>query len=136
MGQNLSVLLMVVKVWMVDGGVSEQAVKQLFETVQSLCAAVTTLTNNMKQMMETVGQSNANPVNTTESEALRLAIREEVKEMKDREKMKSSIVVKGLEVPSNMDFGYVWKYILGPNKVLQLFDIVCIGRGMRLLIEI
>ena len=52
-----------------DGGVSEQAVEQLFETVKSLCAAVATLTNNMKQMMQTVGESNANSVNPTESEA-------------------------------------------------------------------
>ena len=43
-----------------DVGVSEQPGKQLFETVKSLCAAVATLTNNMKNMMETVGQSNAN----------------------------------------------------------------------------
>ena len=34
-----------------DGGVSEQAVKQLFETVKSWCAAVVTLINNMKNMM-------------------------------------------------------------------------------------
>ena len=39
-----------------DGGVSKQAMKQLFETVKNLCAAVYTLTNNMKHVMETVGQ--------------------------------------------------------------------------------
>ena len=39
-----------------DGGISEQTVKQLFETAKCLCAAVATLTNNMKQMVETVGQ--------------------------------------------------------------------------------
>ena len=74
-----------------DGGASEQAVKQLFETVKSLCAALATLTNNMKHMIETVGQSNSNPVNSTELEALRLTIREEVKEMVEREKWKSAI---------------------------------------------
>ena len=68
-----------------DGSVSEQAVKQLFETVKSLFAAVANLTNNMKHMMETVGQSNGNPVNRTESEAHRL-IREEVMEMEERER--------------------------------------------------
>ena len=57
-----------------NGGVSEQAVKQLFETVKSLGATLATLTSNMKQMMENVGQSNANPVNLAEAEALRLAI--------------------------------------------------------------
>ena len=36
----------------VDG---EKAVKQLFETVNSLCAAVGTATNNMKQLMQTAG---------------------------------------------------------------------------------
>ena len=46
-----------------DGGISEQDVEQLLETVNSLCAAVATLTNNMKQMMETTGQSNINHVN-------------------------------------------------------------------------
>ena len=60
-----------------DGDVIEQSVKQLFETVKSLCAAVATLTNDMKQMMKTVGQSNANPINPTETlgqKTLRLAI--------------------------------------------------------------
>ena len=65
---SLAVLLMEVDVWMV-------AVVQLFETVESLCVAAATLTNNMKQMMETVVQSNANPVNPNESETLRLIIR-------------------------------------------------------------
>ena len=37
-------------------------------------------------MNETDGQSNANPVNPTESEDLRLAIREEVQEMEERER--------------------------------------------------
>ena len=36
--------------------------KQLFWTVKSLCAAVATLTSNIKHMMETVCQSNAKPV--------------------------------------------------------------------------
>ena len=36
-----------------DDGFSEKAVKQLFEAVKSLCAAVATLANNMKQMIET-----------------------------------------------------------------------------------
>ena len=57
-----------------DDGVIEQAVKQLFETVQNLCCAVSNLTNNMKHMIETVSQANANPVDRTESEALRLTI--------------------------------------------------------------
>ena len=39
-----------------DGGASEQAVKQLLETVKNLDATVATLTNNMKNMMETVGR--------------------------------------------------------------------------------
>ena len=36
-----------------------------------------------------------------ESEALRLAISEEIKEMEETEKRKFSIVIKGLEVPSD-----------------------------------
>ena len=52
--------------------------------MKSLCATVATSVNNMKQMMETGGQSNDNPVNPTESEALRLTFREEVKEMEER----------------------------------------------------
>ena len=90
-----------------DVSVSEQAVKQLFDTVKSLCATVANLTNDMRMLrMENVGHSNANPVNTTESESFRLAIREEVKEMEEREKRKSSIVVKGLEEPCAREF---WK---------------------------
>ena len=89
--------------------------KQLFETVKSLFAIVATLTNNKNQIKETVGQSNANLVNQTESETLRLAIIAEIKEMKEREK----IVVKGFEVPSGREFMEVfmdvWKHILGPD---------------------
>ena len=50
--------------------------------------------------METVCQSNVNSVNRTESEDLRLAIGKEVKEMEEREKRKSLIVLTGLKVPS------------------------------------
>ena len=39
-----------------DGGASEQSVKQLFEIVKSLCAAVKTLTNDTKQLMQNVCQ--------------------------------------------------------------------------------
>ena len=52
--------------------------------------------------------------------------------MEERGKRKSSIVVKGLEVPSGREFVEVfedvWKHILGPDKVLQLSDIVCINK--------
>ena len=82
------------------------------------------------------------PLNPTESEDLRFAIREEVKEMEEREKKKFSIVLKGLEVPSGIVFVEVfedvWKYILGPDEVLQLFDIICISRDKilyRVIIE-
>ena len=83
--------------------------KQLFETVKSLCAAVVTLTNNMKNMMETVVQANGNPVNPTESEALRLTIRGEIKEIEEREKRKTSIFVKSLEMPSGREFVLVFE---------------------------
>ena len=50
--------------------------------------------------------------------------------------MKSSIVVKSMEVPSSSEFVEVfqdvWKYILGPDKVLQLSDIICISRNKKL----
>ena len=56
--------------------------------------------------------------------------------MEEREKRKSSMVVKGLEMPSGgefvEDFEDVWKYILVPDKVLQLSDIVCISRDKKL----
>ena len=77
----------------------------------------------------------ANPVNPTESKALRLTIREEVKEVKERQKRKSTIVVKSLKVLSGRElvevFYDVWKYILGTEKVLQLSDIVSISRDMK-----
>ena len=46
----------------------------------------------MKHMMKTVGQSNTNPVNSTESEV--------VKEFEEREKRESSSIVKCLLVES------------------------------------
>ena len=67
-----------------DGGASEQALKWLMETIKSLCAAVATFINNMKQMMETVGQSNANPVNPSDSVALRLDIQGDLVTLPDR----------------------------------------------------
>ena len=70
-----------------------------------MVAAVGTLTNIMKQLMHTVGQSNANPVNPTASKALKLAIREEVNEMEEREKRKSSIVVQCLLVET------LWRFL-------------------------
>ena len=74
--------------------------------------------------------------NPTESEALTLAIRKEFKEMKGKENRKSSIVVKGLELPSGKEivgiFEVVWKYNLGRDEVLQLSDIVCISRDKKL----
>ena len=91
-----------------DGGVSKQTVKQLFESVKTLCAAVVLLTNDMKHMMETVGQSYASSVYPTVSEALRFTIREEVKEMEEEDKEESSIVLKGLEVPSGREFVEVY----------------------------
>ena len=59
----------------------------LSETVKSLCTAVVTLKNRM----EIVNQSNANLGNPTESEALRLTIRKEVKDMEKRERERGSL---------------------------------------------
>ena len=116
-----------------DAGVSKQTVKPLFETVKNLCNAVAILTNNMNHMMETVGQLNINPVNPIQSEDLKLAIRQELKAMKEREKR---IIVKGLEVPSGREFVKVfqdfWKYISGPDKNFPFSDIVCINRDKKL----
>ena len=63
----------------------------------------------MKHMMETIGQSNDKTIKPNESEALRLTVREEVKEIDEREKRKSSIVVKGLEVPFFRQFVEVFE---------------------------
>ena len=56
--------------------------------------------------------------------------------MEERDKRKSSIVVRGLEMPSGRAFVEVlegvWKYILGPDEVLQLSNIVCITRDKKL----
>ena len=61
-----------------------------------------------------------NSVNPTESVVNKLAIREEVKQIKVREKRKPSIDVKRLEGPSGREFlevfEDVWRYILGPYK--------------------
>ena len=56
-----------------------------------------------------------------------------MEEMKERN---SSIVVKGLEVPSGREFVEVfedvWNNILGPDKVMQFSDIVCISRDKKI----
>ena len=65
-----------------------------------------------------------------------LIIREKVREMDDREKRKSLMVVNYLEVPSGREFVEVfedvWKHILGPDKVFYLSEIVCISRDNKL----
>ena len=57
-----------------------------------------------------------------------------LQEMEEREKT-SLIVVKGLEVTSCTEFVEVFedfeKYILSPDKVLQLSDIVSISRDKK-----
>ena len=48
-----------------DGDASEEAVKKLFETANSLYATVAAMKSHIKNMMETFDQANANPVNPT-----------------------------------------------------------------------
>ena len=50
--------------------------------LESLRDTVATLTKNVKEMMETVGQSNANLVNPTESEALDLLLERRIRKWK------------------------------------------------------
>ena len=63
-------------------------------------------------------------------------MREEVKELEESEKRKILIVVKGFEVPSVREFMEVfedfWKCILGPDKVLQFSEIVCIRKDKKI----
>ena len=66
----------------------------------------------MQNMMETACQGNANPVIPSESEALRLTIKRKLRKWKrEREKRKSSKVVKGLEMPSGREFVEVFENV-------------------------
>ena len=118
-------------------GVSEQAVQQLFETVKSLCVSVAKLTNDVKNMMGLLVSQMPIPLIQLSRKPSELLLHRRLRIWKrEREKRNSSIVVKGLEVPSGREimevFEDVWKYILGLDKVLQLSDIICIRRDKKL----
>ena len=119
-----------------DGLVSKQAVVQLFETVKNLCATVGELSANVNKLMESV-RFNTVSGESHESESLRLKIREEVREMEEREKRKCSIVIKGINVTNVSQvqeaFDNVRKYILGQDsRRIELVDVICIDSGKKL----
>ena len=62
------------------------AVQQLFETVKSLCVVVTKLGNDMKEFFDKSVSTQNQSCSSPSSEDLKLTIREEIREMDERDK--------------------------------------------------
>ena len=113
-----------------------EAVKQLFETVKGLCFSVGELTKNVQQLLQSTSQLQPTSASSVPPDDLRVTIREEVREMEERDKRKDSIVVKGLDVPDGRSFQDVFqevgKCVLGSEASFNLVDVVCISREKKL----
>ena len=108
------------------GSVPNSAFKQLFQTVKKLCETVQTLSmqsnsTNRVQGEQTThtrnpGTSQASP-NASDVDHLRVLIREEAREIEERNKRKTSIIIRGVEVQStdrvNATLDPVFRHLLG-----------------------
>ena len=76
---------------------SPAAIKQLFRTVESLCQAVTILSNDVKLLLQNQRDPGSN-ASGNKAEELKVSIREEIREMEERRKRRTSIIIRGLDV--------------------------------------
>ena len=124
-----------------DGGtgVNGSAFKQLFETVRGLCETVSKLSAEMRTLMHSIEQLKAGSMTpavaaVSNDEHFKTAVREEVREMEERQKRKTSIIIRGLDVDSvdhvRQTFEPVARSIVGGT--VELSDIVCISREKKL----
>lgn len=110
----------------------KQAFKQLFQTVRELCEFVKVLAEQMQDFV--TGQQDSASRTAHTDESMRLLIREEVREMEERNKRKSSIIIRGLNAPTttqaNEQFQQVATHLLSCQ--VPLSSIVCINNDKKL----
>ena len=122
-----------------SGSVPDSAFKQLFQTVQTLSARQDS--NSSVQDAQTT-LYRPDPLSRTsqpssfasDRDNLRTIIREETRELEERNKRKSSIIIRGLEAQStalaSAAFDPVSTHILGSPVALS--DVTCINRDKKL----
>lgn len=115
-----------------EQAVDKLAFRQLFQTVRQLCETVSTLSEQMSRLVS--GQQSSVLSRTPGDEDLRVVIREEMREMEERNKRKSSIIIRGMDVPTtthlNEQFQQVATHLLSCQ--VPLSSVVCISREKKL----
>ena len=113
-----------------------QTVKKLCETMHTLSAKVASLTTTPPPPLPPAPQPN--PASAAQDhvpdESSRRLIREEIREMNERQKRVDSLIVRGIDAPDNslfkQNFSSVTCYLLG-NPV-DFTDLICINRDKKL----
>ena len=129
-----------------SGTVPDSAFKQLFQTVKKLCETVQTLSAKQDSINSEQDESTHHrlypsptlppPSSSTESDRdhLRTLIREETRELEERSKRKSSIIIRGLDVHDAASVGVAFdpvsRHIVGSS--ITLSDVTCISRDKKL----
>ena len=112
--------------------VDKQAFRQLFHTVRELCEFVKVLAEQMQDFVTSQQDSASRTAHTNDS--MRILIRGEVREMEERNKRKSSIIIRGLDAPTttqaNEQFQQVATHLLGCQ--VPLSSIICINSDKKL----
>ena len=130
------------------GNVNNSAFKQLMQTVKTLCETVQALSAQVATLKSEPCRSSGPrpngdpqppstvpPVKGSSDESkLRILIREEAREMAEREKRKASIIIRGVNAQSVASFRPVFNgissFLIGSEVALS--DIVCISKEKKL----
>ncbi|MPC88211.1 hypothetical protein E2C01_083109 [Portunus trituberculatus] len=115
-----------------------QTVKKLCETVHTLSAKVESLTSPPALPQSSVSPANptTDPANNTDDNARRL-IRDEIREVNERQKSVNSPIVRGIDAPDNsvfkQHFTTVTRYLL--ENPVDFTDLKCTNRERKLYVE-
>ena len=102
-------------------------VNKLFQTVADLTSQVTTLTAEVRELRSSLatntgGAQSAPPCSPAQ---MQVWVREEMKELHEREKRKDSIIIRGIPAPDIVPkFSYIVKFLCPKINCITLTDIV------------
>lgn len=132
-----------------DLGVDKDAFKQLYQTVKTLCETVKSLSAQVGTLTKPspdlpsppgagsdagLGLAPLGVAGFAREERTRMLIREEIREMNERQKRVSSVIVRGIDAPDTQAFtrafDSVANHLLGGP--LEYHDLVIISREKRL----
>lgn len=120
-------------------------IKQLCQTVKMLCENVTKLTAQVNSLSQRppvpvpppaqLGTPSL-PSSVDNVGDMRFLMRQEIREMSERQKRVSSLIVRGIVSQDNAQFrerfALITSFLLGADTVVDVSDIVCISREKRL----